>query len=332
MPESMWSRRRTSPTPRMRGGLRAARPRAARRGRRCAMRLSPASPRVAHRTAVSCPAAAARARTDPHPNDSSSGCAITTSSRIRRSSMPVRAQSSTRRSSSGAAGCGSAPLGGRLAHAEEEVLEVVGRLARADHEHPGRVGEDAERVRRAAGDEGERAGRRHDDLAVDLELDLAVEDVERLVLVDLHVHRRVRRRRHEVLGEAVGAAGLGGARHGGHQGVEEPGRLALVAAADQRRSSASGAPLVVDTALCSICVRLDTAQGSMSTSHRDRRRPLDHLARHPRAALAAAVDDLRARQAGAALARLVLATGRAQALRRAEAARRGRSGRAASGR
>ena len=117
-------------------------------------------------------------------------------------------------------GCGrlgKRPLGRRLAHVEEEVLEVVGRLARADHEHAGGLGLHAERVRRAPGDERERAGRRDDDLAVDLELDLAVEDVERLVLVDLHVHRRVGGGGHEVLGEAVGAAGLGGARHRRHQ-------------------------------------------------------------------------------------------------------------------
>ena len=50
------------------------------------------------------------------------------------------------------------------------------------------LGEDAEPVRRTPGDECERAGRRGDDLAVDLELDLTLEHVERLLLVGLHVH------------------------------------------------------------------------------------------------------------------------------------------------
>ena len=52
----------------------------------------------------------------------------------------------------------------------------------------------------------------------------------------------------------------------------------------------------------------------------------DHLARHPRPARPQAVDHVRAREAGAAQPRVVLAPRRTQALRRAEAPRRRRPG------
>ena len=65
----------------------------------------------------------------------------------------------------------------------EEGVEPARRsLARHDDEHPGHIAQDPERVGGPPWHERERAGLGEDDLAVDLELDLTVEQVERLVL------------------------------------------------------------------------------------------------------------------------------------------------------
>ena len=247
------------PTPRMRGG----RPQLGLAERREVVGADPALARLAtggaqHRGVVT-PAAEAWARTDPHPNDSSSGCATTTSSST--DELDARAgvsdQRGGRRPVPPAAGSARSVAGSPMPRKKSSRLSVG--LPEQITSIRAVVGEHAEAVRRAAGDERERAGRRGARLAVDLELDLAVEDVERLVLVDLHVHRRVRGRRHQVLGEAVGAAGLGHARHGRHQRVEEPGGLALARPPDQSSSSASMLPsprycpvqyLVIDSRHC----------------------------------------------------------------------------------
>src|SRR5689334_14601951 len=71
--------------------------------------------------------------------------------------------------------------------------------------------------------------------------------------------------------------------------------------------------------------RVDTAQGSMSSSDRDSS-PVDDIPRLARPALAAVVDDVRTCQAGTEIARLVLAACRAEALRRTEKTRRRRPG------
>src|SRR5262249_50627086 len=95
-----------------------------------------------------------------------------------------------------------------------------------------------------------------------------------------------------------------------------------------RTRASIGLSLPVDTALCSMSIVVDTAQGSMSRCGHDgiaTEAADDDLARHPRAARAEPVADLRAGRAGAAQPRMVLAARRAQALRRTEAPRRRRA-------
>ena len=148
------------------------------------------------------------------------------------SSMPVCAVSTARRSRSGAAGCGRT----RSVAGSPMPRKKSSRLADGLPEQITSIRAVSVRTRNVcAAPRATKAnvpGVAVATDAVDLELDLAVEDVERLVLVDLDVHRRVRGRGHQVFREAVRAAGLGRAGHGGHERVEEPGRLALVAASD----------------------------------------------------------------------------------------------------
>src|SRR4051794_23083628 len=90
-------------------------------------------------------------------------------------------------------------------------------------------------------------------------------------------------------------------------------------------SMSSACPVLLhgDTALCSIWMPLDTVQGTMSTSSCGCP-TLDDVAGRSRSPPVATLDHLRTREAGPAFAGVVLATGRAQALRGTEAPRRGR--------
>ena len=121
---------------------------------------------------------------------------------------------------------------------EEPLQATAGRLTvgggRADHERARRVGQHSERVSCAAGHESERTRTSEDELTFDLELDLSVDDVERLFLVGLDVHRWVARRGEDVLHQAVGPAGVGVRCLDRHQSVQGPRRRTVIAVAHRQ--------------------------------------------------------------------------------------------------
>ncbi len=120
---------------------------------------------------------------------------------------------------------------------------------RADGQHSSSVAHDSERMREPARCQHERSGPRERRHSIDVDLELAFDHVERLFLVDVDVHRGVRGRCEQVLHEVVRAAGLGVARLRHDQGVEEPGRFALVAVSNDCFHGCSPSQV---TALCSI--------------------------------------------------------------------------------
>jgi len=89
------------------------------------------------------------------------------------------------------------------------------------------LGTDDERVRNGARAEHERAGARRDRRALDPDRELAIEDVEPLVLVVVDVQRRAAAAGHKLLGHHHATAGLGAVGLDGREAPEEPEVLSL---------------------------------------------------------------------------------------------------------
>ena len=106
----------------------------------------------------------------------------------------------------------------------DEALES----GRFRHQQEARLlGTDDERVRNVARAEHERAGARRDRRALDPDRELAIEDVEPLVLVVVDVQRRAATAGHELLGDHHATAGLGAVGLDGREAPEEPEVLSL---------------------------------------------------------------------------------------------------------